>query len=144
MPRRTGNEKKITIEIDPQVRTDLQIYARRQGTTVKALLGEWIRETLRLAGTHYNPPYKPLVEHYLEEGKHTQSEIANLVCQKLPWVKKSDVQQLVSDSKKLPRFVNKVVEIERKCLGFGKPWKRTKAETQDFPTGGEAAEHTSN
>jgi hypothetical protein len=141
MARRTGKEKKITVEVDEQLRNDIHIYARKHGTTVKALLEEWIRETLEMAGFYSSPGYRHMVEKLLEEGKHTQSEITKMVCEKLPWVKKSDVQQLVSDSKNpnLKRFARKVVEIERKCLGFEKP-KKAKAETQDIPAGGEAAD----
>lgn len=142
MPGRTGNEKKITIEIDPQLRTDLHIYARKKGTTVKALIEEYVRETLRLAGTYSSTTYKPLVEQLLKEGRHTQSEIANLVCERLPWAKKPDVQQLVSDSKKLERFDHQVIEIPRKCLGFGDSWKKVKARDRNIPSGGEVADPT--
>jgi hypothetical protein len=138
MAKRSGNEKKITIEIDPQLRTDFHIYARKRGSTVKALIEEWIRETLELAGTYSSPQYRPLVESLLMEGKHTQSEITKIVCQRLPGVKKADVQQLVSDAKSRRKFAHSVIELEpRKCLGFGKLWE---AEAQDITNGDETLE----
>jgi hypothetical protein len=102
MPRkkRTGTEKKLTIEINPQLLEDFHVYALKQRKTLRELIESSIKETLELAGT-YSParPYRPLLERLLAERKHTRAEIAETVFEKVPGTKKDTVLQFLSDAK---------------------------------------------
>ncbi len=76
--------------------------------------------------------YQPLIEHLLTDGRYTRAEIADIVFEKFPKVKKNTILQLLSDAKTIPLLKSRVVEIERrKCLAFGEPWEDSVGEEVD-------------